>query len=188
VEIVSVLIEEIHPPPGAAAAYHAVQAAEINASASISDERGRAERVAGVAQQEAHQLTAAADARAVESIDVANADAYRFNAERRAHAEQGQAFLLERSFTKLEAALARKPLLLVDHRLDAAHAPILDLRPSEGVANPAPGPGQTPAGTVIPGNTAVPGSSGAAGVAVDAPVGGAQSSPGSLVPGTDDTY
>ena len=31
IEIVSVLIEEIHPPAGAAEAYHAVQAAEINA-------------------------------------------------------------------------------------------------------------------------------------------------------------
>ena len=33
IEVVSVLIEEIHPPAGAAGAYHAVQAAEINASA-----------------------------------------------------------------------------------------------------------------------------------------------------------
>ena len=38
IEIVSVLIEEMHPPAGAAVAYHAVQAAEINALASISDE------------------------------------------------------------------------------------------------------------------------------------------------------
>ena len=64
VEVISVLIEEIHPPAGAAAAYHAVQAAQINASASISDERGRAKRVAGVAQQEARQLTSAAHATA----------------------------------------------------------------------------------------------------------------------------
>ena len=100
IEVISVLIEEIHPPAGAAGAYHAVQAAEINASASISDERGRAKRVAGVAQQEARQLTSAAHATAVERMDAANADAYRFDAERRAHAEGGQAYLLERSLTK----------------------------------------------------------------------------------------
>ena len=87
IEIVSVLIEEIHPPAGAAGAYHAVQAAQINASASISQETGRAKRAAGVAQQEAHQLTAAADAQATETIAAANAESYRFNADRRAYAK-----------------------------------------------------------------------------------------------------
>jgi regulator of protease activity HflC (stomatin/prohibitin superfamily) len=140
IEVVSVLIEEIHPPAGAAAAYHAVQAAQINASASISDERGRAKRVAGVAQQEAHQLTTGAHATAVERIDAANADAYRFDAERRAHAEGGQAFLLERSFTTLQAALAQKPLTLIDHRLSTSPGPIIDLRTIQGgAAAGAPG-------------------------------------------------
>jgi regulator of protease activity HflC (stomatin/prohibitin superfamily) len=139
IEVISVLIEEIHPPAGAAGAYHAVQAAQINASASISDERGRAKRVAGVAQQEARQLTSAAHATAVERIDAANADAYRFDAERRAHAEGGQAYLLERSFTKLQAALAQKPLTLIDHRLSAAPGPIIDLRTSQGSSRTGPG-------------------------------------------------
>ncbi len=134
IEVISVLIEEIHPPAGAAGAYHAVQAAEINASASISDERGRAKRVAGVAQQESRQLTSAAHATAVERIDAANADAYRFDAERRAHAEGGQAYLLERSLTKLQAALAQKPLTLIDHRLSSTPGPIIDLRAPQGPA------------------------------------------------------
>ena len=136
VEILSVLIEEIHPPAGAASAYHAVQAAEINARASIFDERGRAERVAGVAQQEAHQLTTAANAGAVERVAVANAVAYRFDAERRAHATGGAAFLLERSITDLQAALAGKPLILIDHHLGSAPGPIFDMRSSP--ANPQP--------------------------------------------------
>jgi regulator of protease activity HflC (stomatin/prohibitin superfamily) len=139
IEIVSVLIEEIHPPPGAAGAYHAVQAAEINAKASIFDERGRAERVAGVAQQEAHQLTTAAHATAVESVAAANAVAYRFDAERRAHADGGQAFLLERSITDLTAALAGKPLILVDHRLASGAGPIFDMRTPLGGARPMNG-------------------------------------------------
>src|SRR5262249_27258898 len=91
VDILSVLVEEIHPPAGAAAAYHAVQAAEINANASIFDETGRAKRTAGIAQQEAHQLTTAAAATAAETTHTANAESYRFNADRRAYRDGGQA-------------------------------------------------------------------------------------------------
>jgi regulator of protease activity HflC (stomatin/prohibitin superfamily) len=138
IQIVSVLIEEIHPPAGAAAAYHQVQAAEINARASIFDERGRAEQVAGKAQQEAHQLTDSAHATAVESVGAANAVAYKFDAERRAHADGGQAFLMERSFANLEAALSGKLLILVDHRLGSAPGPIFDLR-SPGSTRPIAG-------------------------------------------------
>jgi regulator of protease activity HflC (stomatin/prohibitin superfamily) len=130
VDIVSVLIEEIHPPAGAAAAYHAVQAAEINASASISDETGRAKRAAGVAQQEAHQLIAAATAGADETLHSAAAEAYRFNADRRAYADGGRAFLLERSYSDLNAALRQTPLTIIDHRLNTAQAPFIDLRSS----------------------------------------------------------
>jgi regulator of protease activity HflC (stomatin/prohibitin superfamily) len=128
IDIVSVLIEEIHPPAGAAAAYHAVQAAEINASASISNEVGRAKRTMGVAQQEAHQLVAAASATAEETQRAANAVAYQFNADRRAYAEGGRAFLMERSNRDIVAALLQTPLTIIDHRLAAAQAPILDLR------------------------------------------------------------
>ncbi len=128
IEIVSVLIEEIHPPAGAAGAYHAVQAAIINARASVSQELGRAKRAAGVAQQEAHQLTAAADAQAAETIAAADAEAYRFDADRRAYAQSGESFLLERSYSKLKSALAQTPLTLVDHRLSPAQGPVLDLR------------------------------------------------------------
>jgi regulator of protease activity HflC (stomatin/prohibitin superfamily) len=136
IEIVSVLIEEIHPPAGAASAYHAVQAAEVNANASISNERGRAKRVAGVAQQEAHQLIAAANARAAELTHAADGDAYRFSADRRAYADGRQAFLLERRLDALEAALARTSLTLIDDRLSSDQRPILDLR-STGAAEGA---------------------------------------------------
>ena len=148
VEIVSVLIEEIHPPAGAAAAYHAVQAAQINASASISDELGRAKRTAGIAQQEAHQLTAAADAKASETTHAADAESYRFGADRRAYGEGGQAFLLERSFNRLKAALIQTPLIIVDHRLSPAQGPILDLRES--------GSGSRQGGAIMPAPAAAP--------------------------------
>ncbi len=164
IEIVAVLIEEIHPPPGAAAAYHAVQAAEINAKASIFDERGRAERAAGVAQQEAHQLTASAHAGAIESVAAANAVAYKFDAERRAHADGGQAFLLERSLTNLEAAIIGKPLVLIDYRLGPGAGPIFDMRSATGTPQPVaadpamsllPSAAEAPA-TLNPPNSSVP--------------------------------
>ncbi|HEV2701479.1 MAG TPA: SPFH domain-containing protein, partial [Steroidobacteraceae bacterium] len=169
IEIVSVLIEEIHPPPGAASAYHAVQAAEIRAKASIFDETGRAERVAGVAQQEAHQLTTSAHAGAVERVAVANTVAYKFDAERRAHAEGGSAFLLERTLTDLEAAIAGKPLILIDHRLSSAPGPIFDLRSPAATtrpmtANPADLGVGTPANT-----TAAPSAPSAPAIPPDAP-------------------
>jgi regulator of protease activity HflC (stomatin/prohibitin superfamily) len=156
IEIVSVLIEEIHPPAGAAGAYHAVQAAIINSRASIAQETGRARRAAGVAQQEAHQLTAAADAQATESITAADAEAYRFNADRRAYGEAGESFLLERSYSKLKTALAQTPLTIVDHRLSPAQGPVLDMRnpavfratpaapPATSTAAPAARPAATP--------------------------------------------
>lgn len=153
IDIVSVLIEEIHPPAGAAAAYHAVQAAEINANASIFDETGRAKRTAGIAQQEAHQLTAAAKAQAAETLHTADAEAYRFGADRRAYGDGGQAFLLERSYANLRTALAKAPLTIIDHRLPAADGPVIDLRTGAG-ANRTPGapPAAAPAQpTVTPG-------------------------------------
>lgn len=144
IDIVSVLIEEIHPPAGAAAAYHAVQAAEINATASISDERGRAKRTAGVAQQEAHQLISAASAQAEETVRAANTDAYQFNADRRAYAESGRAFLVERSNRDIVAALAQRPLTILDHRLSSAQAPIIDLRTIGAPAATGPAPAVKP--------------------------------------------
>ncbi len=136
IDVVSVLIEEIHPPAGAAAAYHAVQAAQINASASISNETGRAKRTAGIAQQEAHQLVTASAASAAETLDAANTEAYQFKADRRAYAESGRAFLLERTNRSIVGALAQRPLTIVDHRLNSSQAPIMDLR-SAGAGSPA---------------------------------------------------
>ncbi len=149
IEIVSVLIEEIHPPAGAAAAYHAVQAAQINSTASIFEEQARAELKAGTAQQEAHQMTTAADAKADETRRVADAAAYRFDADRRAAAAGGKAFVLERFYSNLDAALSKVPVTIIDHRINSADGPILDLREaagSIGSSKPAPVPPLLPPG------------------------------------------
>ncbi|MGA8093507.1 MAG: SPFH domain-containing protein, partial [Steroidobacteraceae bacterium] len=132
IDIVSVLVEEIHPPIGAAAAYHAVQAAEIDANASISDAIARAHRVAGVAREEGHQLVTAAAAQAVETQDQALATAYRFSADRRASADGGRAFLFERYVSDLARALSGRPLTILDGRLKSSDGPIIDLRSAVG--------------------------------------------------------
>ncbi|HTU47947.1 MAG TPA: SPFH domain-containing protein [Bryobacteraceae bacterium] len=140
IEIVSVLIEEIHPPVGAASAYHAVQAAEINATASIFHQQAQAELTNGKAQQQAYQTTTAADAKAAEVEHAADAAAYRFNADRRAFVVGGRAFLLERFYGDLDAALSKVPVTIIDNRLNSAEGPILDLR---GTAAGASGPAAT---------------------------------------------
>ena len=58
----------------------------------------------------------------------AQAEAVRFDADRTASAQGGKAFLLERYLGNLASALATAPLTIIDNRLDAATAPIIDLR------------------------------------------------------------
>ena len=143
VDIVAVLIDAIHPPAGAAAAYHAVQAAQINADASISNATGHASRTAGMAQEEAYHATTAAAAAAVEKIQAATGDAYQFNADRNAHKASPPAFLLERRARNLIQALHGARLMLVDHNLTGAQAPMFDLRTLGAPAGPqgaAPAP------------------------------------------------
>ena len=53
IEIVAMVVEAIHPPAGAAEAYHAVQAAEINANARVAAERGRAAATLAVGAERA---------------------------------------------------------------------------------------------------------------------------------------
>jgi regulator of protease activity HflC (stomatin/prohibitin superfamily) len=128
IEIVDVVIEAIHPPAGAADAYHQVQAAGIMASTAISAERGRAVAVANLASQQASELLAGAAGQAAETVGSASAGLIRFTADQRAAATGGQAFLLERYFTNLVTALTKAPLVIVDHRLGGADGPVIDLR------------------------------------------------------------
>ncbi len=129
IEVVGVVIEAIHPPAGAADAYHAVQAAEIMAQTAISAERGRAVAVANMARQQATDLLNGASGAGAETVGAATAGYTSFTADQRAAATGGQAFLLERYFTNLTTALSRAPLVIVDHRLGGPDGPVVDLRP-----------------------------------------------------------
>jgi regulator of protease activity HflC (stomatin/prohibitin superfamily) len=129
IEAVAVIVEAIHPPAGAADAYHAVRAAEISADAAIYAERGRALTVQAQTRQYAFGQTASATARAAEVTGTARSNLIRFGADLDASHHAGPAFLFERRLADLGAALARVPATIIDRHL-AADAATLDLRPA----------------------------------------------------------
>jgi regulator of protease activity HflC (stomatin/prohibitin superfamily) len=137
IDIVAILIDAIHPPAGAAAAYHAVQAAQITADASVFQATAHATRTAGIAQQEAHQATTAAEGGAVEKLEAAGGDAYQFAADRNAYRASPPAFLLERRARNLVQALHGARLMVVDHNLKGNQAPLVDLRVQSSAGDPA---------------------------------------------------
>lgn len=139
VEILATVVEAIHPPAGAANAYHAVQAAQIGAQALISRERGAAAEATNQAQLQASVARDQATANAREIGATAQAADLKFSAEQKAYASAGQAFVLEQYFSQLSQGLANAKLLLIDHRLGgSSNAPTIDLRTFTLPADPAP--------------------------------------------------
>ncbi len=128
-DIIAISIEAIHPPAGAAEAYHNVRAAEIAARTAVAVEHGAAATIYAQSRQYAYQITSAARAAAAETINHAKTAEIRFTADQQAAKAGGQSFLLERYFTDLVAALAKAPKTIIDHRLNWPEAPVLDLRP-----------------------------------------------------------
>lgn len=128
VEVIAVVVEAIHPPPGAATSYQNVQAAEINSHARVSLARGDAVRTLASAQQTAIETQNAATASAAEQVERAHADSTLFAGDKEAHAQGGQAFLFERWLDRLSKSLTVAPLIVVDHRLGGQNVPTVDLR------------------------------------------------------------
>ena len=128
VEILATVVESIHPPAGAANAYHAVQAAQISAQALIARERGAAADQANLAQLHASMAGDQAAANSREVMATAQGADLRFSAEQQAYAKAGQAFLLEQYLSQLTAGLLHAKLLVLDHRLGGSGAPTIDLR------------------------------------------------------------
>jgi regulator of protease activity HflC (stomatin/prohibitin superfamily) len=128
VEAIGVSVEAIHPPPGAAKAYHDVQAAEIAATTQISLQRGEAARTLNSAQQRARANLNEALASSAERLGQAQSQSVLFAGDRQAYAQDGYAFLFERWLDDLTRSLAQSPFVLIDHRLPAQNMPALDLR------------------------------------------------------------
>ena len=139
VEILATVVEAIHPPAGAANAYHGVQAAQIGAQALISRERGAAAEATNQAQLQASIARDQATASAREINATAQAADLKFSAEQKAYASAGQAFVLEQYLSQLSQGLANAKLLVLDHRLGGSgNAPTIDLRTFTLPADPAP--------------------------------------------------
>jgi regulator of protease activity HflC (stomatin/prohibitin superfamily) len=129
VELLSVLVESIHPPAGAAAAYHSVQAAQISSQAIVAEERGTAAVTVNEARQEASAATDSASAAAREHTVGAEVAKLAFDAEQESFRDAGQAFVRERYFSQLAEGLGKANLVIIDHRIGSAGgAPTIDLR------------------------------------------------------------
>ncbi|MFH0022237.1 protease modulator HflK [Pseudomonas fluorescens] len=139
VEILATVVEAIHPPAGAANAYHSVQAAQIGAQALIARERGAAAQASNQALLQASLARDLATASAREIGATAQAADSKFNAEQKAYANSGQAFVLEQYFSQLSQGLSKARLLILDHRLGGTtNAPTIDLRNFTLPADPTP--------------------------------------------------
>jgi regulator of protease activity HflC (stomatin/prohibitin superfamily) len=123
------VVETIHPPAGAAEAYHAVQSAEISANALVAAEKGRAAATLAAGRQYATEQVTQAQALAAEIVGQARGDAARFAADREGDAAGHKVFVLERYYATLVSALPRVPATIVDSRIAPGNAPVLDLRP-----------------------------------------------------------
>jgi regulator of protease activity HflC (stomatin/prohibitin superfamily) len=128
VEILATLIEAVHPPAGAANAYHSVQAAQIRAQTTIARERGRAAQAINDAQLNATMMQDKSMAAAREAHASAEVVGLRFAAERNGYRSAGKAFLTEQYLSQLGAGLAKAQVVIVDHRIRSAQAPTIDLR------------------------------------------------------------
>ncbi|CRM78183.1 FtsH protease regulator HflK [Pseudomonas sp. 37 R 15] len=137
VEILATVVEAIHPPAGAANAYHGVQAAQIGAQALIARERGAASGQTNQALLQASTARDQAQATAGEVNAGAQAANLRFVAEQQAYAAAGRAFVLEQYLGQLSQGLAHAKLLILDHRLGADSAPTIDLRSFTLPADPS---------------------------------------------------
>ena len=128
VEMLSTVVEAIHPPAGAADAYHSVQAAQITSEAAISRERGQAAVAVNLARQDAKSAEDQATADAREILAAAQAVESRFAAEQEAFRASGNAFMFEYYLSQLSQGLSRNQTTIIDHRIGDAGAPTIDLR------------------------------------------------------------
>ncbi|WP_208247420.1 protease modulator HflK (plasmid) [Rhizobium sp. T1470] len=128
IEILAVIIEAIHPPAGAANAFHGVQAAQIGAETLVARERGTAAEQTNEAQLNASLRQDSATAAARENIAASQVAKLRFQADQSAYRLAGQAFLTEEYFNQLTMGLSRAKALVLDHRIGASIAPTFDLR------------------------------------------------------------
>ncbi|WP_245641468.1 SPFH domain-containing protein [Paraburkholderia bannensis] len=141
IEVVAVVIESVHPPAGAAAAYHGVQAAQIRADASVVEARGFAAATVGGAQREAIEAIAQGSANGADSLAAARVQQAGFDADVIAQGLGGPAFAFEYYLHALQKGLRNANLTVIDDRLASGNRATFDLRP----LTPVTGKGVQPA-------------------------------------------
>ncbi|MEA3178582.1 MAG: hypothetical protein QOI59_2105 [Gammaproteobacteria bacterium] len=130
VEVMGVVVEAIHPPPAAAPAYQGVQTAAIRSVTHIAEARAEAVETMNSAQSDANTLHNEATATAAERVGAAKTELALFEGDRQAHRVGGPSFLLERRLQRFNQVLKKTRFTIVDHRIEKAGAPVLDLRPA----------------------------------------------------------
>jgi regulator of protease activity HflC (stomatin/prohibitin superfamily) len=129
IDVMGVVVEAIHPPPAAAPAYQGVQTAAIRSVVHIAEAQAEAAQTMNSAQGNATLLRNDALAAAAERVDVAKTELALFDGDRQAHATGGASFLFERRLQHFDRALAHSRFTIIDHRIEKAGTPLLDLRP-----------------------------------------------------------
>lgn len=128
IEVVAVVIESVHPPAGAAAAYHGVQAAQIRAQASVVQARGFAAQTIGGAQQQAIETVAQGNANAADTLAAAQVQQAAFDADVIAQGLGGPAFAFEYYLHRLQQGLQNASVTVIDDRLASGSRATIDLR------------------------------------------------------------
>lgn len=128
IDVIAVVVEAIHPPAAAASAYHSVQAAEILAQSEISLRKASAIESVKAAEQNATETRNNATAASAEVVSRAQAGTVLFKGDRQAYAQDRETFLFERWLERLTVSLPKSSFILLDHRLNGAAAPTIDLR------------------------------------------------------------
>ena len=141
IEIHAVVIDAIHPPPGAALSYHGVQAAGIIAVTDINIARSQQVRSRHEADLAATSMRENRQAVAREISAKAEVERLRFTADRDSSAIGAEALALERWLQALGQALGRSQLTIVDASISREEAPFLDFRPT-ALPNPMSNKGQ----------------------------------------------
>ena len=137
IDVMSVVIETIHPPAGAAEAYQQVQAASIEAVTKVANAKGDAVRDLRQAEADSTEARDGATAMAAETVADAKVGTALFAGDAQAYRAGGQAFLFEKRLGILGTAItAETPVTILDARIPANQLQMLQMRPP---ASAAPG-------------------------------------------------
>jgi regulator of protease activity HflC (stomatin/prohibitin superfamily) len=133
IDAIAVLVEAVHPPPGAAAAYHSVQAAELLAQTQVATSKGDAARAVKSAQTTALREKDQAQSTAADVLSNAKVDAAFFKSDAQAYRNGGGfALVFERWLDQVARSVRRVPAVIIDRNIPKVDTPSIDVRTNPG--------------------------------------------------------